>query len=119
MLPPESADEHAQPTADNAEDTRPACAGIGNVEAPCWLRHHCAAHLCQPTPRMPSQARANWNQGGREHPKYQALTMATKSLLGLGKLIARMVLLKPMDDTDDSERALVGTYYSWRNLSPR
>ena len=34
--------------------------------------------------------------------------MATKSILGLGKLICRMVLLKPMDNTDDSEKALVG-----------
>ena len=57
---------------------------------------------------MPPQALANGNWGGREHPKYQALTMATKSLLGLGKLIARMVLLKPMDNTDDSEKGLVG-----------
>ena len=30
------------------------------------------------------------------------------SLLGLGKLVARMVLLKPRDDTDDCEKALVG-----------
>ena len=57
---------------------------------------------------MPPQALANWNGGGRKHPKYQNLSMATKNLLGLGKPIARMVLLKPMDSTDDSERTLVG-----------
>ena len=34
--------------------------------------------------------------------------MAQKSLLGLVKLIMRMVLLKPTDNTDESERALVG-----------
>ena len=34
--------------------------------------------------------------------------MATKSLLGLVKLIMRMVLLKPTDNTDESEKALVG-----------
>ena len=34
--------------------------------------------------------------------------MATESFLGLGKLIARMVLMKPRDDTDDCEQALVG-----------
>ena len=34
--------------------------------------------------------------------------MATKSLLGLGKLLAKMVLLKPRDNTDDCEKALVG-----------
>ena len=46
--------------------------------------------------------------GGREHHTYQNLSIDTQSLLGLGKLIARMVLLKPRDDTDDCERALVG-----------
>ena len=44
------ASEHA---CSNADDARPACAGIGNAEVPCWLCHHCAAHLCMPTPRMP------------------------------------------------------------------
>ena len=39
---------------------------------------------------------------------YQNLSMATQSLLGLGKLIMRLVLLKPTDNTDESERALVG-----------
>ena len=34
--------------------------------------------------------------------------MAMKSILGLGKLMCRMVLLKPMDNTDDSEKAFVG-----------
>ena len=46
--------------------------------------------------------------GGREHPKYQNLTMAQKSLVGLAKLIMRMVLLKPTDNADESEKALVG-----------
>ena len=57
---------------------------------------------------MSPQALANCNWGGREHPKYQELSMATNSLLGLGKLVARLVLLKPRDDTDDCEKALVG-----------
>ena len=57
---------------------------------------------------MPPQALANWNWGGREHPKYQNLSMATKSLLGLGKLIMRLVLLKPTDNTDEADKALVG-----------
>ena len=92
----------------SAEDARPSCAGVGDATKPCWLCHHCASHLCQLRPRMPPQALANWNWGGREHPKYQDLSMATKSLLGLGKLVARMVLLKPRDDTDDCEKALVG-----------
>ena len=57
---------------------------------------------------MPPQALANWNWGGREHPKYQNLSMAMKNLLGLVKLLMRMVLLKPTDNTDESEKALVG-----------
>ena len=108
VLPPESVDEHPMSATDSAEGPRPACAGVGDAEAPCWLCHHCAAHLCQPRPRRPPQALVNWNWGGREHPTYQGLAMATKSLLGLGKLIARLVLLKPMDATDDCEKALVG-----------
>ena len=71
------------------EHATPACAGIGDAEKPAWICHHCACHLCSPQPRMPPQALANWNWGGREHPKYQNLTMATQSLLGLGKLIMR------------------------------
>ena len=57
---------------------------------------------------MPPQALANWNWGGREHPKYQNLSMATEILLGLGKLVARMVLLKPRSDTGECEKALAG-----------
>ena len=34
--------------------------------------------------------------------------MATKQLLGKGKLITRMVLLKPIDSTDENEKAIVG-----------
>ena len=108
VLPPECAVERAESSEGVAADARPACAGIGKAEEPCWLCHHCASHLCSPEPRMPPQALANGNWGGREHPKYQALSMATKELLGLGKLIARMVLLKPMDSTDDSEKGIVG-----------
>ena len=34
--------------------------------------------------------------------------MATKSLLGPGNLIMRLVLLKPIDNTDESKKAFVG-----------
>ena len=102
------ASEPAEGAGGTANDARPACAGIGDAEEMCWLCDHCAAHLCSPTPRMPPQALANWNWGGRIHPKYQNLSMATKSLLGRGKLNMRVVLLKHMDNTDESEKALVG-----------
>ena len=89
------------------EHARPPCAGIGDAEQPAWICHHCASHLCSLQPRMPPQALANWNWGGREHPKYQNLSMATGSLLGFVKLIARMVMLKPADNADGSEKAPV------------
>ena len=53
---------------------------------------------------MPPQALANSNWAGREHPWYQNPTMATKSILDLGKLS----FPRPMENTDDSEKALVG-----------
>ena len=34
--------------------------------------------------------------------------MSTRTLLGMGRLLMRMVLLKPQDNTDESERAIVG-----------
>ena len=57
---------------------------------------------------MPPKALAHWNWGGREHPLYQHLTMSMRTLLGMGRLVMRMVLLKPRDNTDESERAIVG-----------
>ena len=57
---------------------------------------------------MPPQALANWNWGGRLHPLYKDLTMATRMLLGLGRAVMRLVLLKPRDKTDEVEKGLVG-----------
>ena len=98
----------ADAAGDATDHARPSCAGIGDPDKPAWICHHCASHLCSLQPRMPPQALANSNWGGREHPKYQNQTMAMKSLLCLVKLIMRMVLLKPTDNTDESEKALVG-----------
>ena len=96
------------PTNAGFSPNAPSCAGIGDTDKPAWICHHCASHLCSRQPRMPPQALANWNCGGREHPKFQNLSMAQKSLLSLVKLIMRMALLKPTDNTDESEKALVG-----------
>ena len=57
---------------------------------------------------MPPQALANWFWGGRLHPLYKDLTMATRTLLGLGRAVMRLVLLKPRDKTDEVEKGLVG-----------
>ena len=34
--------------------------------------------------------------------------MSMRTLLGMGRLVMRMVLLKPQDNTDESEQAIVG-----------
>ena len=39
---------------------------------------------------------------------YQNLTMSTRTLLGLGRSVMRMVLLKPHGDSDAAEKALAG-----------
>ena len=68
---------------------------------------------------MPPQALANWNWGGREHPKYQNLSMATRTLLGLARLLMRMVLLNPTDNTDESEKAIGGNTTIVAQPAPR
>ena len=73
-----------------AEDARPPCAGVGDLDKTAWLCHECAAHLCRKSPKMPPRALANWNWGGREHPLYQNLTMGMRTLLGMGRLVMRM-----------------------------
>ena len=83
--------EHHGNSAQDIPDTRPSCAGIGDPDQAAWLCHHCASHLCCPEPRMPPQALANGNWGGRELPEYQNLSMAMRSILSLAKLCARMV----------------------------
>ena len=57
---------------------------------------------------MPPKALANWNWGGREHPLYKDLSLATRSFLGIGRLLMRLVLLKPKGQADETEKALVG-----------
>ena len=108
VLSPADLAKYLESTGGAAEHAKPSCAGVGDMERPVWVCHHCASHLCSTRPRMPPQALANWNWGGREHPQYQNLTMACQSLLGLGKLFMRLVLLKPTDNTDEAEKALVG-----------
>ena len=88
--------EHgASESSSSGADPRPRCASVGDPEKPVWLCHECASHLCHPQPRMPPKALANLDWGGREHALYQNLTMSTRTLLGLGRLVMRLVLLKP------------------------
>ena len=94
--------------AEPSAASRPPCAGVGDREQTAWLCHECAAHLCRTDPKMPPQALANWNWGGRLHPLYKGLSMATRTLLGLGRAVMRLVLLKPRDKTDEAEKGFVG-----------
>ena len=110
----QSAPEHEASEQDGTrlnsatEYAKPRCAGVGDLDKAAWLCFECAACLCCPSPKMPPRALANWNWGGREHPMYQNLTMSMRTLLGLGRFLMRLVLLKPQDDSDATEKALVG-----------
>ena len=89
-------------------DSRPACAGVGDLDSKAWLCFECASHLCRIQPQMPPKALANWNWGGREHPAFKGLSLATRSFLGIGRMLMRLILLKPKGQADETEKALVG-----------
>ena len=51
---------------------------------------------------------ANWNWGGRLHPLYYNLSIATKMLLGLATVICRLVVLRYSEHEEDQEKGFVG-----------
>ena len=57
---------------------------------------------------MPFFALANWNWGGRLHPLYYNLSIATKALLGLAIMICRLVVLRYSEHEEDQEKGFVG-----------
>ena len=57
---------------------------------------------------MPFFALANWNWGGRLHPLYYNLSIATKALLGLAIMICRLVVLRHSQHEEDQEKGFVG-----------
>ena len=57
---------------------------------------------------MPFFALANWNWGGRLHPLYYNLSIATKALLGLAIMICRLVVLRHSEHEEDQEKGFVG-----------
>ena len=57
---------------------------------------------------MPFHALANWNWGGRLHPLYYNLSIATKALLGLAIMICRLVVLRHSEHEEDQEKGFVG-----------
>ena len=86
----------------------PRCAGVGIKDQPLWLCKACTTALCRPEPLMPFYALANWNWGGRLHPLYYNLSIATKALLGLAIMIGRLVVLRHSEHEEDQEKGFVG-----------
>ena len=82
----------------------PKCAGVGIKDRPLWLCRACTTSLCRPQPVMPFFALANWNWGGRLHPLYYNLSIATKALLGLAIMICRLVVLRHSEHEEDQEQ---------------
>ena len=86
----------------------PKCAGVGVEDEVVWLCKMCTRALCTAVPRMPFFALANWNWGGRLHPLYYNLSIATKTLLGLATVICRLIVLRYSEHEEDQERGFVG-----------
>ena len=86
----------------------PKCAGVAIKDRPVWLCKSCTTALCRPEPVMPFFALANWNWGGRLHPLYYNLSIATKALLGLAIMVCRLVVLRHSEEPEDQEKGFVG-----------
>ena len=81
--------------ADVGGQALPRCAGVGVEESVVWICRECRDALCvKVSPSMPGPALANLMWGGREHPEYQDLSEATRTLLGRGRLVYQQVILK-------------------------
>ena len=57
---------------------------------------------------MPFFALSNWNWGGRLHPLYRDLSIATETLLGLAIMVCRLNVLRYTDTSDEQENGFVG-----------
>jgi hypothetical protein len=90
------------------EHELPKCAGVGIKDRPLWLCKSCTTAICRPEPVMPFFALANWNWGGRVHPLYYNLSIATKALLGLAIMICRLIVLRHSEHPEDQEKGFVG-----------
>ena len=67
-------------------DIGPKCAGVGRLDATCWLCKECAGHLCNTKKAtMPPLALANKCWLGRDHPLYQKLSLGMRLALGRGR----------------------------------
>ena len=91
-----------------ADHELPKCAGVGIKHQPLWLCKSCTSALCRPEPVMPFFALSNWNWGGRLHPLYYNLSIATKALLGLAIMLCRLLVLQHSEHEEDQEKGFVG-----------
>ena len=103
----DDAAEHAA-AASCQEPQLPPCAGVAVSDTPVWICFGCAKALCRPTPVMPFFALSNWNWGGRLHPLYRDLSVATETLLGLAIMVCRLIVLRYTDSPDEQEKGFVG-----------
>ena len=85
-----------------------ATAGIGKINEAVWMCRLCSHKLCVKHPVMPKYALVNWMWLGREHPAYQNLTLAMRQLLGRGRAVLRLVVLRHRAGEDEEERGLIG-----------
>ena len=72
---------------------RPLCAGVGDADSLVWACWSCLTDLCAKKPRMPLNALANDNWGGRERPHVRNASKATKMLASIGRCCWRQVRL--------------------------
>ena len=72
-------------TDQTKQDFRQPCAGIGDLTKDSWLCKDCVLALCVKKPKMPPLALANDLWGGRLHPLYHNLNLATIAALSPGR----------------------------------
>ena len=102
-------DVDGSPAAEHAAaELLPPCAGVAAPDTHVWISFSCTQALCRPTSLMPFFALSNWNLGGRLHPLYRDLSIATESLLGLAIMVCRLIVLRYTDSPDEQEKGFAG-----------
>ena len=111
MLAREEADKLRLESKVDAREL-PVTAGVGDPNKCCWLCRDCRNSLChEKDVRMPGPALANYMWGGREHPLFQDLNYAMRTLLGRGRPYLRKIILRgngSQGESDAKESGLVG-----------
>ena len=72
---------------------KPPCAGVGDADGLIWACWGCLTDLCAKKPKMPLDALANDNWGGRERPHVRKASKATKMLASIGRCCWKQVRL--------------------------